>query len=588
MADRKVQIWNDNNLTKNYELYFVRPQNTAPDVLSLAEYDQALTEHVHNWQVDFVGKNYVDAGDENLQTQINNHEERITDIEAEQIVQNTRLDTIEAEQVVQNTRLDDIEAKNIEQDNRLDAIDGLNGDQQGRLDLIEEKNEEQDLRLDDHEDRIVTIETEISDDVSKLVELTKPYTVADYPIGLYRVGANLQIEMETQTYVVPVMGVMTVNITENVKETYFTMAKSDITPGNIADVNVSYFDGNVDLSALLNRETHTLGFVTMNLTDFVYEKILPFDNTGTVLEGTEENPIIMSLLDEGFYTIKGVTISNTDANSSSLVLNEWYPFSVTRNANFTYCSCLRTNQYYLYTYPLTGSNVPGEGRKNSLTRLMLETEAQTVTALHQYTVLPRSTVTPTNNADLVNKAYVDSLIGSGSGDYVKKSGDTMNGELGMNGNRITDVDTPIMSEDVANKNYVDEAVRTEQAIDSVNMVEWVRPEITRVLTRVLTTGNLITLRCNINVSNEFQFSTDDEGAMLNLYNFPIELEDATWNEGSVTFTLDAWTGVVPAKQSFPIAFQRFGQSINMLVTTGSGTVYAGSYTATIQLLGKFQ
>jgi len=274
-------IWNDNRNTDNYQLYFDQEDTElAPDSITLTAKDDDKNNPPIKWEFEIVSRDYIDTADEYLQVQID-------DI-------NLQVETIKAKDVEQDERLDAIELKNVEQDDRLDAIDGLNGQQTGRLDLIEQKNVEQDERLDnideknadqdetlrEHSDNISALNTqvadiknEISDDVCKLVETSAPYTVADFPIGIYRVHANLRVHLQTQVIAIPVMGIMTVSIDSAVKETYFNLTKSEITTGNVADVNVSYFNGNIDMSALINRYALSQGFVRLDLTDFTYDSI---------------------------------------------------------------------------------------------------------------------------------------------------------------------------------------------------------------------------------------------------------------------------------------------------------------------------
>lgn len=243
---KNVTIWNDNQYTDNYRLSFDVDGENPPEKLVLTETDDDKNNPPEKWRFEIVGKEYIDNADANLQTQIDDATTRITAVEEKNVEQDSRLEVLEESDRVQDNRLDLIEAKNVEQDDEITTIKAKDEEQDSRLDLVESKNTEQDSRLDaldggqtGQDGRIDTIENEIQNDICKLAELTLPYPMDVFPIGLYRVEANFRVHTTSQIFVVPVMGIMVVIENSNVTETYFNMTKSEVSAGNIADVNVS-------------------------------------------------------------------------------------------------------------------------------------------------------------------------------------------------------------------------------------------------------------------------------------------------------------------------------------------------------------
>src|ERR1041384_4341736 len=73
---------------------------------------------------------------------------------------------------------------------------------------------------------------------------------------------------------------------------------------------------------------------------------------------------------------------------------------------------------------------------------------------------------PLSDSDVANKQYVDNKIEESENDItemlngkVNTNGDVMFGDLDMHGNRITRLEDPIHNLHAANKIYVDEAIR---------------------------------------------------------------------------------------------------------------------------------
>ena len=89
--------------------------------------------------------------------------------------------------------------------------------------------------------------------------------------------------------------------------------------------------------------------------------------------------------------------------------------------------------------------------------------------------------TPTINGHASNKAYVDNEISkisdsSDNSNYVKKSGDTMYGNLNMDNHMITNVKTPINDNDVANKGYIDNHL-IQSAHPQTNILKYIMDDV---------------------------------------------------------------------------------------------------------------
>ena len=89
--------------------------------------------------------------------------------------------------------------------------------------------------------------------------------------------------------------------------------------------------------------------------------------------------------------------------------------------------------------------------------------------------------TPTINGHASNKAYVDNEISkisdsSDNSNYVKKSGDTMSGNLNMDNHMITNVKTPINDNDVANKGYIDNHL-IQSAHPQTNILKYIMDDV---------------------------------------------------------------------------------------------------------------
>lgn len=104
---------------------------------------------------------------------------------------------------------------------------------------------------------------------------------------------------------------------------------------------------------------------------------------------------------------------------------------------------------------------------SSVDNLVTKNTAQTITAVKTFDTLPQSSITPTDNKDLVNKKYVDDNKVS-TDDCVKTSGDqTVTGIKTFNTLPQSSV-VPSDNKDLVNKKYVDDAVPTNMVTTDTN------------------------------------------------------------------------------------------------------------------------
>ncbi len=130
----KVDIWNDNQHTDNYKLFFEQDnQDVAPDTLILEGYDDDRNHKIKKWDFEICSKDYVDEQDRVLQEQIDENK--------------VNIETNRIKNIQQDIRLDAIELKNDEQDISIQSNANMNITQNARLDDIEAKNNEQDISI---------------------------------------------------------------------------------------------------------------------------------------------------------------------------------------------------------------------------------------------------------------------------------------------------------------------------------------------------------------------------------------------------------------------------------------------------------
>lgn len=86
----RTDIWNDNQHTDNYKLFFEEIDESVPEKITLTTFDDDKNNPNNKWEFDIVDKVYIDTADQLLQSQIDVHETRITSLE-------TRVTDIETE-----------------------------------------------------------------------------------------------------------------------------------------------------------------------------------------------------------------------------------------------------------------------------------------------------------------------------------------------------------------------------------------------------------------------------------------------------------------------------------------------------------
>lgn len=301
---KKIPIWNDNIDSTNYQLSFDSEDKAAPDVVTLTATEQD-EKGDQLWKVDLVGKDYVDKGDANLQSQIDEHTERLDTVDETLDNHRKDIETIMETDQRQDVTLTDHELRIVSLEGDMSGVKAVNDIQDKQLEEHEKALEsllgtdgEQNGRIDAAENAIDTINKTISDDVCRLVETTTAYTISDNLLpGFYRTEANARIHLSDGTIEVsPVMGYLAVVVENEVKEIYFNLLKSDISRGNIFSIEVSYFNGQLDMAALVNRETEAKGFLTMDLVDLTTDRIIVGSDRDDVQDEALEK--LFSAMDE--------------------------------------------------------------------------------------------------------------------------------------------------------------------------------------------------------------------------------------------------------------------------------------------------
>ena len=158
--EKKLNIWNDYQNQKNYDLSFKTVDDNSPDNIVLTETKDDRGKNGTEWEFKIVSKDYIDTKnaeqDETArqqQAQITEHSHTLREHE-EKIVK------IEEKNTEQDGKLLELENKNTEQDgklteheNRLEQLDGGHTSNLGKIGEIE-------TTLDDHKGRLELLETE--------------------------------------------------------------------------------------------------------------------------------------------------------------------------------------------------------------------------------------------------------------------------------------------------------------------------------------------------------------------------------------------------------------------------------------------
>ena len=172
--EKKLNIWNDYQNQKNYDLSFKTKDDNPPDHITLKESKDDRGKNGEQWNFKIVSKNYIDTKnaeqDETIRQQqaqitehshkLREHDEKITQIEEKNSEQDTKISEIEEKNIEQDNLIKVLDAKNTEQDKeltnherRLEELDGGHTTNLGKIGEIETK-------LDDHNGRLDLLETE--------------------------------------------------------------------------------------------------------------------------------------------------------------------------------------------------------------------------------------------------------------------------------------------------------------------------------------------------------------------------------------------------------------------------------------------
>ena len=172
--EKKLNIWNDYQNQKNYDLSFKTVNDNAPDHIVLKETKDDRGKNGEQWNFKIVSKDYIDTKnaeqDETARQQqaqitehshtLREHNEKIVKIEEKNTEQDEKLTELENKNTEQDNKLSELENKNTEQDNklsehenRLEQLDGGHTSNLGKIGEIE-------TTLDEHKGRIELLETE--------------------------------------------------------------------------------------------------------------------------------------------------------------------------------------------------------------------------------------------------------------------------------------------------------------------------------------------------------------------------------------------------------------------------------------------
>jgi hypothetical protein len=118
---------------------------------------------------DAANKDYVDTALTSVQGNVtalgnivDNHETRITAVEAQNVVQDDRLTAVENKNVVQDTRLAVVETENVAQNTLLTSIENINAGQDSRMTAIEAVNTSQSNHISTLQDQVGGLQTSVS------------------------------------------------------------------------------------------------------------------------------------------------------------------------------------------------------------------------------------------------------------------------------------------------------------------------------------------------------------------------------------------------------------------------------------------
>lgn len=176
--EKKLNIWNDYQNQKNYDLSFKTVDDNAPDHIVLKETKDDRGKNGTEWEFKIVSKDYIDTK--------NAEQDETARQQQEQITEHSHTLREHEEKIVK------IEEKNTEQDGKISELENKNTEQDGKLLELENKNTEQDNKLSEHENRLEQLDGGHSSNLGKIGKIET--TLDDHK------GKLELLETETENY----------------------------------------------------------------------------------------------------------------------------------------------------------------------------------------------------------------------------------------------------------------------------------------------------------------------------------------------------------------------------------------------------
>lgn len=290
--EKKLNIWNDYQNQKNYDLSFKTENDNPPDHIILKESKDDRGKNGEQWNFKIVSKDYIDTKnaeqDETArqqQAQITEHdhkireqEEKIIKIEEKNTEQDNKITEIETKNTEQDNEILEIKNKNTEQDtkleehkNRLDELDGGHNSNLGKIGEIETK-------IENHKDRLESLESETNEHSPRVyrqnlpnMELKKENSIVKCTVDIL---AERQDEM-SETITVHLSGILTVDKKNN-HNNILQLLPDNIYNGNLYDISITNDD------SLLVNIVHSKKIIikSVNITEYsqIFEQKLPTIN----------------------------------------------------------------------------------------------------------------------------------------------------------------------------------------------------------------------------------------------------------------------------------------------------------------------
>lgn len=177
------------------------------------------------------------------------------------------------------------------------------------------------------------------------------------------------------------------------KYTFETLPESSVTPTKAEQlVPKSYVDGKIPSASsiqIIDNNTNGIILSDLQIGDILIESLSP--SLSVILKATSNSSILtINPLDNRISYLKNISdVTNTEV-VGSFIGNDGICYYINYNAS---------TQKLSTTQALSSS-------------VLNISDSQNVSGLKTFTTLPQSSLTPTNNNDLVNKSYVDSTIQS--------------------------------------------------------------------------------------------------------------------------------------------------------------------------------